>query len=137
MNIKMGIVKLVVRDLEVCERFYLAMGFKQVSRNVGGEGDVRQAQCWLSETGSTESFVLILSQFLQVQPAAPLQYPNEVWLVFTTTDTDATVLAVQGNGGSVLRAAQDIPDHHVRAAVVKDPEGHLIEVVGPFNPSSH
>jgi catechol 2,3-dioxygenase-like lactoylglutathione lyase family enzyme len=132
MKININCIKLVVRDLEASERFYRAMGFKVVSRNVGGEEEVRQAQCWLSETGDRSGFVLILSHFLETPPAPPLQYPNEVWLVFMTTDVDATVSAVRKEGGSVLRAGQDRPEHGVRAAVVKDPEGHIIEVVGPM-----
>jgi predicted enzyme related to lactoylglutathione lyase len=133
MKITMNSMKLIVRDLEACERFYCAMGFKVASRNIGGEGDVRQAQCWLSETGNRDSFMLILSRFLETAPAAPLQYPNELWLVFKTTDVDATIRAVTDNGGGVLRAGQDRPEHGVRAAVVKDPEGHIIEVVGPMS----
>jgi predicted enzyme related to lactoylglutathione lyase len=133
MKITMNSMKLIVQDLEASERFYCAMGFKVASRNIGGEGDVRQAQCWLSETGNRDSFTLILSRFLETAPAPPLQYPNELWLVFMTTDVDATIRAVTGNGGSVLRAGQDRPEHGVRAAVVKDPEGHIIEVVGPMS----
>jgi catechol 2,3-dioxygenase-like lactoylglutathione lyase family enzyme len=137
MKININCMKLVVRDLEASERFYRAMGFKVVSRNVGGEDQVRQAQCWLSETGDRNSFVLILSHFLETPPAPQLQYPNEVWLVFMTTDVDATISAVQSHGGSVLRAGQDRPEHSVRAAVVKDPEGHIIEVVGPMRGASN
>jgi catechol 2,3-dioxygenase-like lactoylglutathione lyase family enzyme len=136
MKITMNSMKLIVRDLEASERFYCAMGFKVVSRNVGGEGEVRQAQCWLSETGTRDSFLLILSHFLETPPAPPLQYPNEFWLVFMTTDVDATIRAVVSNGGGVLRAAQDRPEHAVRAAVVKDLEGHIIEVVGPLKLAS-
>jgi catechol 2,3-dioxygenase-like lactoylglutathione lyase family enzyme len=132
MKITMNSMKLIVRDLEASERFYCAMGFKVVSHNVGGEGDVRQAQCWLSETGNRDGFVLILSRFLETPPPPPLQYPNEVWLVFMTSDVDATIRAVENHGGGVLRAGQDRPEHGVRAAVVKDPEGHIIEVVGPM-----
>jgi predicted enzyme related to lactoylglutathione lyase len=53
-----------------------------------------------------------------------------------TTDVDATIRAVVSNGGGVLRAAQDRPEHAVRAAVVKDLEGHIIEVVGPLKLAS-
>jgi len=133
MKITMNSMKLIVSDLDVAERFYCAMGFKVASRNVGGEGKVRQAQCWLSETGDREAFMLILSRFLETPPAPPLQYPNEVWLVFMTTDVDATIHAVESNGGGVLRAGQNRPEHGVRAAVVSDPEGHIIEVVGPMS----
>lgn len=132
MSITMNSMKLVVRDLDVSERFYRAMGFQVVNRNVGGEGEVRQAQCYLSATGDPHAFVLILSQFLELPPPAPVPYPGEVWLVFMASDVDATISAVANNGGAVLRAGQDRPEHSVRAAVVSDPEGHLIELVGPM-----
>jgi catechol 2,3-dioxygenase-like lactoylglutathione lyase family enzyme len=136
MKITMNSMKLGVRDLDASERFYCAVGFQVVSRNVGGEGEVRQAQCWLSETGNRDSFLLILSRFLETSPAPPLQYPNEVWLVFMSTDVDATVRAATEHGGRVLRAGQNRPEHKVRAAVIEDPEGHIIEVVGPMTASS-
>jgi catechol 2,3-dioxygenase-like lactoylglutathione lyase family enzyme len=133
MNITMNTMKLVVRDLTVTERFYRAMGFKVVTRNTGGEKEVHQAQCWLSTTGDRNSFVLILSQFLEVAAPAKIEYPGEVWLVFMTSDVDATLRAVQEQGGRVMREGEDRPEHGVRAAVVSDPEGHIIEVVGPMS----
>jgi hypothetical protein len=33
----------------------------------------------------------------------------------------------------VVRASQDRPEHGVRAAVIADPEGHFIELVGPMS----
>jgi predicted enzyme related to lactoylglutathione lyase len=133
MKVSMNSMKLVVRDLVASERFYCAMGFKIITHHLGGEDEVRQSQCWLSETGTMDGFALILSRFLETQPPPPLQYPNEVWLVFKTTDVDATIRAVTDNGGAVHRAAQNRPEHAVRAAVVKDPEGHIIEIVGPMS----
>jgi predicted enzyme related to lactoylglutathione lyase len=135
MSITMNTMKLVVQDLETTERFYRAIGFKVVGRNVGGEGDVAQAQCWLSETGDRNTFVLILSRFIEQPPAPRPAYPGEVWLVFTVSDVDATVRSVKAEGGNILRAGQDRPEHSVRAAVVSDPEGHIIEVVGPMGAS--
>jgi predicted enzyme related to lactoylglutathione lyase len=135
MSITMNIMKLVVRDLNAAEHFYLAMGLKVVGRNVGGEDEVAQEQSWLSETGDTSSCVLILSRFLKLPPPPVPVYPGEVWLVFTVSDVDATVRSVEAEGGSVLRHGQDRPEHSVRAAVVRDPEGHIIEVVGPMHAS--
>ena len=133
MTITVNTMKLVVRDLSVTEPFYRAMGFQVVSRNTGGEKEVRQTQCWLSTTGDRTSFVLILSQFLEVSAPAKIAYPGEVWLVFMTSDVDETLRAVKEHGGRVDRAAEDRPEHDVRAAVVSDPEGHIIEVVGPMS----
>lgn len=133
MSIAMRHMKLVVRDLNAAERFYRAIGLKVVSRNVGGEGEVAQEQSWLSETGDASSYLLILSRFIELPPPPRPVYPGEVWLVFTASDVDATVRSVEAEGGSILRRGQDRPEHSVRAAVVSDPEGHVIEVVGPMN----
>ena len=133
MSIAIRHMKLVVRDLNAAERFYRAIGLKVVSRNVGGEGEVAQEQSWLSETGDASSYLLILSRFIELPPPPRPVYPGEVWLVFTASDVDATVRSVEAEGGSILRRGQDRPEHSVRAAVVSDPEGHVIEVVGPMS----
>ena len=135
MSIAMNGVKLVVQDLDVAERFYRAIGFKVVSRNVGGEGNVSQEQCWLSASGDTSANLLILSRFLECPPSSWPVYPGEAWLVFTVSSVDATVRAVEAQGGGILRRGQDRPEHSVRAAVVSDPEGHVIEIVGPMGAS--
>jgi len=127
--------KLVVRDVEEAERFYRAVGLKLVSRNVGGEDEVRQEQCWLSGSGDAGTHILILSRFLELAPAPQPVYPNEVWLILRVSDVDATLEAVEAAGGRIVRPGQDRPEHAVRAAVVSDPEGHIIEVVGPMSAS--
>lgn len=128
----MHATKLVVADVEAAERFYLALGLKLASRNLGGEAEVRQQQSWLSATGDMTAHVLILSRFLEL-PAPPRPaYPGEVWLCFQVPDVDAAVAAAIGAGGSLFRAGEDRPEHAVRAAVIRDNEGHHIELVGPM-----
>ena len=128
----MHATKLVVRDVEAAERFYEAIGLVIVSRNLGGEGDVRQQQTWLSATGEENAHILILTHFVEL-PAAPRpEYPGEIWLCFMVADVDETVAAVEARGGAVVRTGEDRPEHQVRAAVVHDPEGHFIELVGPM-----
>jgi predicted enzyme related to lactoylglutathione lyase len=61
----------------------------------------------------------------------PSPYPHEFWLAFNVADVDATCHQVTAAGGSIVRPGEDQPDHGVRAAVVADPEGHIIEIVGP------
>jgi catechol 2,3-dioxygenase-like lactoylglutathione lyase family enzyme len=133
MSIEMSATKLVVRDVEEAERFYQAVGLKIVSRNVGGEDEVRQQQCWLSSTGDSNAHILILSRFLELPPPPQPKYPNEVWLAFRVPDVDATLQTVEAAGGRIVRSGQDRPEHCVRAAVVSDPEGHIIEIVGPMS----
>jgi catechol 2,3-dioxygenase-like lactoylglutathione lyase family enzyme len=128
--------KLVVRDVAAAERFYTALGLKLVSRNLGGEDEVRQEQSWLSTGGDMTAHVLILSRFLELpEPVAPV-YPGEVWLAFQVSDVDGAIAAVEQAGGRTVRAGQDRPEHQVRAAVVADPEGHFIELVGPMSGAS-
>lgn len=135
MSIAMNFTKLVVRDVAAAERFYCAMGLKVVSRNEGGEKEVAQRQSWLSATGDTSAYCLILSQFLEMPPPPSPGYPGEVWLVFNVSDVDDTCSTVAEAGGRVVRGGQNRPEHGVRAAVVADNEGHHIELVGPMNAS--
>jgi catechol 2,3-dioxygenase-like lactoylglutathione lyase family enzyme len=127
--------KLVVTDVAASERFYQAIGLKVVSRNIGGEGNVRQEQCWLSETGDASSHLLILSRFVELPSPLQPAYPGEAWLAVRTADVDAMLATVERSGGRILRPGQDRPEHAVRAAVVSDPEGHIIEVIGPMRSS--
>ena len=133
MTLAMNFTKLVVRDVAAAERFYRAVGLQVVSRNLGGEGDVRQEQCWLSATGDRSAHVLILSRFVELPTPPRPVYPGEAWLVFNVAYVDATIAAMQAAGGGVFRPGEDRPEHNVRAAVVSDPEGHLIELVGPMS----
>jgi catechol 2,3-dioxygenase-like lactoylglutathione lyase family enzyme len=132
MILGMHATKVVVRDVDAAERFYLSLGLKPVARNEGGEGDVRQRQAWLSVTGDSGSHMLILSQFLEISYPEQPAYPREFWLACNVADVDAICAATAAGGGQVLRAGEDRPEHGVRAAVVADPEGHIIEIVGPM-----
>ena len=132
MNTAMHATKLVVRDVEASERFYEALGLTIVSRNLGGEKEVRQQQTWFSTTGAPDAHMLIISQFLELPAPGKPEYPGEIWLCFQVPDVDETIAMVVEAGGSMFRAGEDRPEHKVRAAVVSDPEGHYIELVGPM-----
>ncbi len=132
MIVAMHATKLVVRDADAAEQFYEAIGLKLVSRNIGGEREVRQKQSWMSVTGDSSSHMLILSQFLELPPPPAPVYPGEIWLAFNVTDVELTLSGVANAGGHIVRAGEDRPEHGVRAAVVSDPEGHVIEIVGPM-----
>lgn len=132
MSTVMHATKLVVRDVDAAEQFYEAVGLKVVSRNVGGEDEVRQQQSWLAASDAPNAHILILTRFLELPLPARPEYPGEIWLCFMVSDVDDTVAKVLSEGGKLVRAGEDRPEHKVRAAVVTDPEGHLIELVGPM-----
>jgi catechol 2,3-dioxygenase-like lactoylglutathione lyase family enzyme len=133
----MHATKLVVRDLDSAERFYTGIGLSVLSRGLGGEGDVRQAQTWFSATGEEGAHILILTQFAELPPPPRPEYPGEIWTCYMVDDVDATAGTVQALGGEVYRSGEDRPEHQLRAAVVRDPEGHLIELVGPMKQQSN
>jgi predicted enzyme related to lactoylglutathione lyase len=133
MIVAMHATKLVVGDADAAERFYQAIGLKLVNRNTGGEKEVRQKQSWMSVTGDSSSHLLILSQFLELAPPSSPTYPGEIWLAFNVSDVELVLSSVVAAGGHIIRAGQDRPEHGVRAAVVSDPEGHIIEIVGPMS----
>ena len=126
--------KLVVADLALAEAFYIAIGMTPVSRNIGGEAEVRQSQTWLSATGAPGEHVLIVSQFLELAAPPSAGYPGEAWLALMVDDVDAVAEAAQAAGDALVRAGEDRPEHSVRAGLVSDPDGHVIELVGPMQP---
>lgn len=132
MSIAVTATKLVTRDVDAAERFYLAIGFKLVSRNLGGEAEARQKQSWVSTSGDMSTHLVILSEFTELPPPAAIAYPGEAWLAVHVANVEATCEAVMAAGGRVVRAGQDRPEHGVRAAVVADHEGRIIELVGPM-----
>jgi predicted enzyme related to lactoylglutathione lyase len=69
---------------------------------------------------------------VELPPPRAIVYPGEAWLAMHVADVNATCRSVAEMGGKVIRAGQDRPEHSVRAAVVADPEGHIIELVGPM-----
>lgn len=123
--------KLVVADLAAATRFYQGLGLTEISRNLGGEGEVRQDQVWLA-TGAENAHVLILSRFTELPAPAAARYPGEAWLAFRVSDVEQTITAALDHGGSLVRAGEDIPSHAVRAGLVADPDGHVVELVGPM-----
>ncbi|MBU6267909.1 MAG: VOC family protein [Sphingomonadales bacterium] len=123
--------KLVVANLDASVRFYAALGLVEVSRNLGGDGEVRQDQVWLA-SGENNAHILILSRFTQLPTPAAATYPGQAWLAFRVRDVEETIAAAVANGGTLVREGEDIPDHAVRAGLVSDPDGHIVELVGPL-----
>jgi catechol 2,3-dioxygenase-like lactoylglutathione lyase family enzyme len=134
--------KLIVGDADAAEQFYTTLGMKVVRRlpdtgSVGpkdgtGRSMVRQKQSWISETGDETTPVLILSQFLELEPSPRASFPGEAWLWFRVSDVDETIRLAEANGGSVVVPASNADGFPVRAACIADHEGHHIEIVGPM-----
>lgn len=132
MGIAFTATKLIVQDVAAAQRFYTALGLRVAGRNLGGEGEFRQEQAWLSASGGMEEHLLILTRFVELQPAGTPAYPGETWLCLQVDDLDVALAAIANHGGRTVNPPQDRPEHFVRAAVAADAEGHLIELIGPL-----
>ena len=120
-----GFTKLIVADLDKAAAFYKSVcGLTEQARvedKLGGRAIVEIIFAPAYQGGA--SFVLL------TYPDTPKPASGEVILGFATPDVDAFVGRVVAGGGAVVDEAVSRPDHGVRVAIVKDPEGHLIEVV--------
>jgi predicted enzyme related to lactoylglutathione lyase len=120
-----GFTKLVVADLDKAAAFYTSVcGLTEQARvedRLGGRAIVEIIFAPAYQGGA--SFVLL------TYPDTPKPASGEVILGFATPDVDAFVGRVMAGGGAVVDPAVSRPEHGVKVAIVKDPEGHLIEVV--------
>ena len=118
--------KLVVDDGEVLARFYEdVFGMKEVQRFDALATEDPHLEIFLS-TGSPEGGNQIALLHYTQRPAPP---PGEAVIAFMVEDVDAAVAAALAAGGSSTRAAETLPEHSFRYAIIADPEGHCIEVM--------
>ena len=121
--------KLVVGDLEAmagfyCETFGLHRGRRErFDDGVGGEPIEEIAL--VARPGDPWGAISLL----RFETRAPAETPEAVVLGFTTPDLAALVERVRRNGGSLVGKVKHMPSHGVRVAFVRDPEGHLCELV--------
>jgi predicted enzyme related to lactoylglutathione lyase len=117
--------KLIVGDLDKAAAFYKTVcGLTEqarVSDVLAGRAIAEIIFAPTSPGGA--SFILL------TYPDTPRPASSEVVLGFATPDVDAFVERVRAAGGTVFDQPASRPEHGVRVAIVKDIEGHLIEVV--------
>ena len=120
-----GFTKVVVHDLEKQAAFYEAVyGLKQYDRiqSVIGEEPIDEIML-----GTTDAFTggVILLRFTERPPAVN----GEIILGFTTDDLEGVYERVVAHGGSIHAAIRQDEGAPYKVGFVKDPEGHLAEVV--------
>jgi len=120
-----GFTKLVVKDLDGTAAFYRDVveleELMRVQDEIGGRAIEEVLFKPTGEGGAT----FVLFKFLD----RDLPASEEVIIGFQTPDVTAFVDRVRRAGGSVVLYVEEKAAHGVKVAFVKDPEGHLIEVV--------
>jgi len=120
-----GFTKLVVGDLEAAADFYTSVCELTEMARVDAEIEGRPiSEIMFNATGQGAATFVLLTYNGEPTPKA-----GEVIIGFVTTDVDAFVSRVEAAGGKVAQQAVRQPEHGVKVAFVRDPEGHLIEVV--------
>ena len=120
-----GFTKLVVADLERCVAFYKSVaGLEEVNRVDADIAGRKISEIMLQATTPGGANLVLLHFHDLPRPSA-----DEVILGFITPDLEAFVKRTREASGSVYDEIKSMPEHGVRVAFVKDPEGHLIEVV--------
>jgi catechol 2,3-dioxygenase-like lactoylglutathione lyase family enzyme len=120
--------KLVVDDLDAMADFYctvfgLHRGLReQFEDGVGGEpiDEIALVAAPGDQFGS-----LSLLKFVN----RSLEKGDEVILGFVTPDLSALLERAEHAGGTPFGKIKDVPHHAIRAAFMRDPEGHLCEIV--------
>lgn len=121
----MTFTKLVVDDLEKAAAFYKAVfGLKEL-RRVESEIGERAVSEIIFEHPEQGSVNFLLLTFLGQKSSGQ----NEVIVGVTTDDAAGFVAQAQSLGGQLVSEPKFLEDHGLTVAFVKDPEGHLLEVV--------
>jgi predicted enzyme related to lactoylglutathione lyase len=122
-----GFAKIIVDDLDRIAAFYeQTIGFRQLQRvNDSVAGEPIEEIILVQGEGYGEGMPLIVWKW----PSRPAPAASDAILGFQTADVDALVERVVAAGGAVVDPPHDKPEHGVRVAFAKDPDGRLLELV--------
>lgn len=118
--------KVAVSDLAAMEQFYCtAFGFVVARRILSGGGDNEHEELVLNVPDAPgQTGLLLLTRFIRRPPPVPGE-----WVVgLSVSDIDESVAAAVAAGGTVNTPVQDFAQHGLRVALVKDPEGHFVQL---------
>jgi predicted enzyme related to lactoylglutathione lyase len=119
----LAMTKLIVADLERAKAFYEAVCGVTEAQRIKGMVDGRPITELIMAAAAPGGATLVLLQY-QGAPAPPA---GACMLVFDTNDVEAFVARATSAGGSVMQAATHLPDFALTYALVRDPEGHILE----------
>lgn len=122
----LGFTKIIVADVDRMFDFYAhVFGVEQHRRVQAGSGDEAIDEIISRPVGHPGGPTLIMKRYLN----RPAPAPGELQLGFIVPNVDNVVAAAIAAGGTVAKAARDMPEHGIRVAFIHDVEGHTIEAV--------
>lgn len=120
--------KLVVGDLDKCARFYEAVAGLKAQARIDAVVDGRNITEIVYEPTSKGGANFVL--FAYHDAKTPVK--DETITGFSTDDIEGFARRIRENGGSVYQGPDDRPEHGLKVAFARDPEGHVIELIQPL-----
>ena len=124
-TLALAFTKIFVADLDATTRFYRdAIGLELVTQLAAGDGEDALKESILSVGGGNSNQLILVSYDHRPAPT-----PGEACTGLIVLNMETTLTAIEKFGGKILVPIQEIPKHGVRAGIIADPEGHMIELV--------
>ena len=124
----LSFTKLVIDDLERMAGFYGSVfGLHRIGRLAIEKGAIGEPieEIFLSPDPSDRFGSFVLFKFMN----RPAPRTDEVILGFQILDLKATLARIEEAGGRLAAPVKEMPELSVRVAMIRDPEGHLCELV--------
>jgi Uncharacterized protein conserved in bacteria len=122
--------KLEVADIAVAERFYTeALGFEVTARVNETVDGAQMTEIILKTAGARQGApCLMLTNFAgKTVPGA-----GAATVGFMVENVDAAVERAVAAGATLDIAPVDAPQYHLRVAFLRDPAGHIVELLQPL-----
>jgi catechol 2,3-dioxygenase-like lactoylglutathione lyase family enzyme len=127
MDRQFSFTKIVVTDVERLFAFYRdVFGMDQTARVRQGEGAAELDEIIMGPAGTGYA---VPSLVIQRYPNRPVPTRGEATLGFIVSDIERTVEIAVAAGATIDRPIRSASEHGIRVAFIKDPDGHLIEIV--------
>ncbi len=127
MSSQFSFTKIIVADVDRLYGFYHdVFGLAQINRVRQGEGQAELDEIIMGPAGAGYS---VPSLVIQRYPNRPVPARGEATLGFIVADIDRTIQTAVAAGAVIDRPVRTAAEHGIRVAFIKDPDGHLIEIV--------
>lgn len=122
--------KIIVTDVDRLFAFYRdTFGMTQIARIRQGEGKDELDEIVMGSAGSARGANAGHSLVIQRYPNRPIPACGEMTLGFIVADIDQAIKVAVAAGATIDRPVWTEAEHGIHVAFIKDPDGHLIEVV--------
>jgi predicted enzyme related to lactoylglutathione lyase len=128
-----GFTKIVVDDLDRMAAFYQQVfGYRQLVRvHSAVAGEPIEEIILVQGESYGEGLPLVVWKWIE----RPAPAASDAILGYQTGDVDALVSRVIAAGGTVVDPPHDMPEHGVRVAFARDPDGRYLELVQSLAPA--